>query len=247
MSNSFARFGIDHTSPSSLNLWRSSPGLWCLRYIAKIKDESNAAMLRGNAVENGFSALLRQAPIEVAIRMANDNFYSNLAGTAFDPIESKEEHALIAPMLTELTKWKPPGPLNATQIRIEHYFDPVPVPVIGYLDFSFGAVDVDLKTTKACPSVPRPDNVRQVSLYRAARNKAGALLYVTTKKHAYFEISDEQMNEAIAEMAADALALNNFLARCDSREDALRSLPIDWSHYAAPKTKIPLSDILTAG
>lgn len=245
--NSFARFGIDHLSASSLNLWRGAPGLWTLRYIAKLKDDGNPAMWRGTAVESGLAALLRGAKLEVANQVANNNFWSNSVDGPCDPQERDAEQSLIWPMLQELTKWKPPGFLNATQLRIEYFFDPVPIPVVGYLDFAFDNSDVDLKTTKACPSVPRPDNVRQVSLYRAARNRAGGLLYVTTKKHAYFDVNDEQMNEAVAEMAADALALNNFLARCDTREDALKSLPIDWSHWSAPKVKVPLSDILLAG
>ncbi len=154
------------------------------------------------------------------------------------------EADLIEPMLEQCAKWKPPGPLNATQLKIEYYFDPVPIPVIGYLDLAFESVDIDLKTTKACPSKPRPDNVRQVALYRAARNKAGGLLYVTDKRHSYFDVDDATMNEAIAELHADALSLNNFLARCETKDDALKSLPVDWSHFQAPKVKIPLNTLL---
>jgi len=52
--NPLARYGIDHLSPSSLNLWRASPGLWSARYLAGFKDES-AATWRGHAVEAAFS------------------------------------------------------------------------------------------------------------------------------------------------------------------------------------------------
>ena len=55
--NSFGRFGISHLSASSLNLWRASPGIFALRYLAKIKDSGNAAMWRGSAVENGLAAV----------------------------------------------------------------------------------------------------------------------------------------------------------------------------------------------
>jgi len=130
---------------------------------------------------------------------------------------------------------------------VEHWFDPVPIPVIGYLDFAFDGLDVDLKTTKACPSKPRPEHVRQVSLYRAARGRDGGLLYVTDKKHAYYPVDDQMMDEALMEMHAAALSLNNFLARMDSREDVLRSLPFDWEYFAAPKTKVPLAELLLAG
>ncbi len=246
MSNSFARFGIEHLSASSLNLWRAAPGIFALRYIAKIKDDGNAAMWRGTAVENGFAALLRGASIGQAIAVAYQSFDLNAGGSCED--DTAAERELIAPMLDQCAKWKPPSPLNATQIKIEHYlFDRIPVPVIGYLDFAFEGIDVDLKTTKACPSKPRPDHIRQASIYRKVRNRAGGLLYVTDKRHAYFDISDDAMNEALAELKADALSLSNFLARCETKDDALKSLPVDWTHFQAPKVKIPLSDILLAG
>lgn len=242
--HSFQRFGIDHLSASSLNLWRASPGIFVLRYLAKIKDDGNAAMWRGSAVENGMAALLRNQPLADAAIVAHQAFDLNAKDNTED---ADEERELIAPMLDQCSKWKAPSDLNATQLKIEHWFDPVPIPVIGYLDFAFEEIDVDLKTTKACPSTPRSDHVRQVSIYRAARNKAGGLLYVTNKRHAYFDISDDAMNEALAELHADALSLNNFLARCDTREDALKSLPVDWSDFRAPKTRVPLSEILMAG
>jgi hypothetical protein len=202
-------------------------------------------MWRGTAVENGLAALLYGRSLEYAMHAASNSFAMNAGANNSD--ECLAESNLIEPMLETLKGWTAPGPLNATQQKIELYLDPVPVPVIGYLDLSFDATDVDLKTTKALPSKPRSDHVRQVSVYRKARNKPGGLLYCTTKKFEYFDISDDDMNEAIDELHADALALNNLLSRCDTKEDVLKSLPIDYSHYAAPKTKVALADLLLAG
>lgn len=242
--NSFQRFQIEHLSPSSLNLWRSAPGIWALRYIAKMKDSGHPAMWRGTAVENGLAALLHGQPLASAISAAYQSYDLNSKDY---PDDVTEERELIAPMVEQCVKWKPPSHLNATQLRVEYFFEPVPIPVIGFIDFCFDGIDIDCKSTKACPSAPRPDHVRQVSLYRAARNRNGGVLYVTGKRHQYYEIDDASMNEALAEMHADALSLNNLLARCDTKEDVLRSLPVDWSHYAAPKTKVPLEELLLAG
>lgn len=244
MPNSFERFGIDHLSASSLNLWKGAPGLWCLRYIARVRDDGNPAMWRGSAVENGLAALLRGTDLTAATEIAHQAFALNSQTYAED---ASEEGDLIAPMLEQCARWVKPSALNATQLKIEHFFDPIPIPVIGYIDFCFDGIDIDLKTTKALPSAPRPDHVRQVSIYRAARGRTGGILYITPKKHAYYDVTDDMMNEALEELAADALSLNNYLARCDSKDDALKSLPVDWSHYAAPKVKIPLSELLLAG
>lgn len=243
--NSFARFGIEHLSPSSLNLWRGSPGIWGLRYLAKLKDGGNAAMWRGSAVENGLAAKLRGANDDHAIANAHSSFDLNTKGEITDEIETEQE--LISPMLRQCFLWKPPSPLNAAQLRIEHWFDDIPIPVIGYLDFAFDGIDIDLKTTKACPSTPRPDHVRQVALYRAARGRSGGLLYVTNKRHAYYGVDDDTAERALSDLECDARSLQQFLARMDSREDALRCLPIDYEHYAAPKTRVPLEQVLLAG
>lgn len=245
MTHAFQRHGIDHLSCSSLGLWRSAPGIWAVRYLAKVNDGGNAAMWRGSAVENGLAIFLRTGDMEKACVAALATFDQNSMGELSNEIDA--ERKLIVPMLEECGNWHPISPLNATQLRVEHYLDNIPIPIIGYLDFAFEFGDVDLKTTKACPSVPRPENVRQVSLYRAARGRGGGLLYVTTKKHAYFDVDDESMEKSLSDLTADALSLRNFLARCDSKEDALRSLPIDYDNFRAPKTKVPLAHILSAG
>ena len=243
--NSFERFRINHLSASSLNLWMSSQSIWAARYIGNIKDDGNAAMWRGSAVENGLAALLRGQAIEFAVGAAHQAFDLN-CNLATDV--SSDERDLIQPMLDQCAAWKPPSELLATQLKIEHFFDPVPVPIIGYLDMSFDEADIDLKTTKALPSKPRAEHIRQVSIYRAARNKAGGLLYVTNKKHAYYEVNDEMMGDALNEMHACALSLQNFLARCEGPDDIFRSLPpIDYENFRAPKTKVKLTDLLLAG
>lgn len=246
--NSFERFGIERLSASSLNLWQAAPGVWALRYVARIKDGGNPAMWRGTAVENGLVGILRGQPLATAITAAYQSFDLNSKDFTEDNDELTEQRALIAPMLTECIKWKPPSDLNATQLKIEYYFDPIPIPVIGYLDFAFECgTDIDLKTTTKCPSTPYAAHVRQVSIYRAARNRSGGVMYVTPKRHEYYQVTDDMMNDAIQELYAAALSLNNFLARMDTREDVFRSLPVDYSHFQAPKTKVPLDQLLLAG
>jgi len=244
--HSFTRFSIDHLSPSSLNLWRSSPGLWSLKYIAKVSDKGNAGMWRGTAVEDGLRHRLMGRSSTEALAAAIQSFGIN-SKDAESSEELQAEFDLIEPMLEQSAKWQPPGPLNAVQMKCEFFFDPVPIPVIGYLDFAFDGIDIDLKTTKAIPSTPRFDHICQLSLYRAARGRAGGVLYVSAKRYAYYDIDDEAMEIGLESLRAAALSLNNFLSRCESKEAVLRSLPVDWNHWQAPKTKVPLSEIFLAG
>lgn len=235
--NAFARHGIEHLSPSSLNLWRENPGIWALRYLKRVKDEGSAAMWRGTAVENGLVALLRGVPLDEACTLAETNYLQNSQG------EIGDEHDLIAPMVKECAKWQPPAIFLATQIKVEYFFDAIPIPIVGYVDFSFIETDTDLKTTKACPSTPRPDHIRQVSLYRAARQKAGGLLYVTPKKHVYFDIPDDLFNGAMADMHNDAVSLYRFLGKFETADEIVECLPMNRDHFRFPKP-IPLNEMV---
>lgn len=220
----FTRHGIRHLSASSLNLWQDNPGLWALRYLAGLKEDTNAAQARGNAVEGAMLYMLHGKPQEAALETALNNFTENMAGEINEEIDA--ERALITPMVDQLYKWNRGHKILGSQVKIEHWFDGVSVPLIGYIDFHFeDAPLLDLKTTKRMPSEPRPEHARQVSLYRLARNQTGALLYVSDKKHAYFEIDDETRDEAINQLHSAALSLERFLARFDVAEDAIRCLP----------------------
>lgn len=247
MSNDpFARHGIKHLSPSSLNMWRNAPGIWALKYLLRLDDGGSPAMWRGSAMEAGLSALLRGRTMADAVKIARDLFDQEAGGEVRDDIAS--ERVIIEPLLAQCGHWLPlaPGPLNATQLKVEHWIhDAISVPVIGYLDFGFDGIDIDSKSTKALPGAARPDHIRQVSLYRAARNRRGALLYVTPKKFAQYEVDDTAMNAALAGLRADALSLSRFLASHPDAESAVRSLPLDTEHYAYP-TGVVLPDYLAA-
>lgn len=216
---------IDHLSASSLNLWMANPREWAVRYLAKQEaEEPDPALWRGSAVEAGLACWLRGGSIEQAQAAAGDSFELNALGDLSD--EAEAERALVSLMLDRACRWTAPGDLAASQLRIEHWFDDVPVPLVGFLDFAFAAeIDIDLKTTRACPSQPRGNHVRQVALYRAARGRRGGLLYVTAKKLGYFEIDDADAEAALDDLRAAALSLSQFLAKVADADDALACLP----------------------
>lgn len=234
MTDPFKKYGINHLSPSSLNCWRETPGLWCLRYLAKIRDSGNASMWRGTATEKGVEAMLRGKSPTYCLEIALADFDKLCVGELSDEIT--KERANIEPMIAQAEKASNAHNLHdlaATQIRVETFLDGVSIPVMGYVDFTFmQGPDVDLKTTKQCPSAPRLAHVRQVSLYNKARNRPAALLYVTDKKSAYFEISPEDMRDAVDELTMAGQSLERFLALMPDARSAMRALPHVFEHYA---------------
>ena len=99
--NSFERFQITHLSPSALNLWVGAPGLWALKYIAKIKDGGSPAMWRGTAVENGLTALLHGRSIQEACDAAHQSFDMNCKSNAVDQLQAEDEGGLITSMIEQ--------------------------------------------------------------------------------------------------------------------------------------------------
>ena len=233
--NPFEVHGITHLSPSSLNLFIQQPGIWALRYLAHQKDAGNVKMWRGNAVEKGFVAYLRSFNVELGYQAAMESFIYDVTANNAQGEAAEKETQLIEPMLDQCLLWTPPSMLLAAQIEIEHWFGSVPVPIKGWVDMSFEDTDVDLKTTMRCPSKPDSSHVRQVSLYRAARNKKGALLYVTDKRNAYFDVTDEMMAKGISELEDAAKKVFKLLGAFANSDDILAVLPIDWDDYRAPK------------
>lgn len=239
--NTFERHNIKHLSASSLNLWSAMPGLWVMRYLHGFKESTGAAMARGSAVESALLHILHRQGNP--LRAAYASFQLSMQGEISDDID--KECALLPGMVAQCEQWQPPGALLATQIKVECFLDDVAVPIIGYVDFSFDTCDVDLKTTKACPSKPKAEHVRQVAIYRHARKKPGQLLYVTDKKHAPFDVTDEMRDAAIAELQSTAKSMERFLGRFDDPIDALECLPIDrdnfrWSDFAEKKYRFIL-------
>jgi len=239
----FDAHGIDHLSAGSLNLWMANPREWAVRYLAKQEAEDpDPALWRGSAVEAGLACWLRGGSIEAAQAAACQSFDLNALGDLSD--EAEAERGLMSLMVDRACGWTAPGDLTASQLRIEHCFDGIPVPLVGFLDFAFETeIDVDLKTTRACPSRPRGNHVRQVALYRAARDRRGGLLYVTARKLAYFEIDDADAQAALDDLHAAGLSLTQFLDKVRDADDALACLPYNPDDFRTTP-KVPIDPVL---
>ncbi len=243
--NAFAKFGLKNLSPSQLNCWRESPGLWALRYLGKLRDDAGPAAWRGNAVEKGLLTFFQKKNWEDALAMALSVFDGECMGEFSDRIN--DERANIAPMLGVAIKeseWFP-SPVLGAQTRVEHWMPGIEVPVIGYADFLLedGTI-VDLKTSTRMPNndQPKPDHARQAALYSIARQAPSHLMYVTAKKSKTYEIKKEERDLLIEEMRRDALSLQTFLSNQNDAVTAIKSLPMAtdnfrWSEAASIKLK----------
>ena len=253
--NGFEKYNIGHLSPSSLNLFLGQPAAWVLRYVGKYSDAGDKfAACRGTAVEAGMTALLLGTDLDGAVRSAEVNWglnvpkapeglvtdgsYEDMAREAEEVLERKRaaeaERVLIRPMVKRVAKavsgW--PRPVS-TQRRVSAAWRgdaEWPAPVIGYLDYEMPDCVVDLKTTKALPSEPRADHVRQAAVYARATGLPVKLLYVTPKKSATYELTQAQIDEGWRQIVAAAEALEIVLRTFGPKELKQIYVP-DFDHY----------------
>lgn len=211
--NVFEFFKLGHLSPSSINKWTGDRGAWVAHYIFGIKASVGPAAWRGSAVESGLTAHLSPARAD-PFAQAMMTFERDAQGDLEDGVE--RERKLIAPMLEQATlAWKTLGlssPITQ-QVRIETWLEGIHVPLIGFVDYSMEGYCLDLKTTKALPSSPRHDHVLQAAGYAHARRESkAAVLYVTPKKHALYELDSAQIAHAVTDLRRRARGLQNTLS-----------------------------------
>lgn len=217
----FETFGIKHLSCSSLSKWQGCRGAWLASYIFKLWDEGSPAMWRGSAVEKGLEYWLLKGDLDGAIEHAARQFENDAQGECDDGKIDKERDS-IKPMVEMAVKaWQDhvKDTMRASQQRTELWLDGISVPIIGYLDFALEkGYSVDLKTTHSCPSQISYNHRLQIASYAKARGEDRAgIMYVTTKKSAYFEIGASEIEASLKELHRAARGLSETLKSAQVR------------------------------
>lgn len=189
-----ALHGLEHFSPSSLNLWAAEPALFILERLLKRTGKVGAAAHRGTATEAGVAkALLEGVDADAAADHAVAE-YRRLTALSGDKNRDKEGEAVpgcTREALNLLRYAYLNQPVESYQRRVEWY-DPVhlPLPIIGFCDFEFPGEVVDLKTQLRLASSISAGHARQVALYSKATNKPASLLYATPKAAALYQLDE---------------------------------------------------------
>jgi hypothetical protein len=212
--NPFTAHSIEHLSPSTCNLFTASPAMFVMEKCLKRKGQVGCAAYRGTSVEKGIEhGLMTGASVDECIKVAEDQFW-RLSALSGDPAREKESAAVPEMVKIGLKELMPYGKPTSAQGKIEHWFEGISVPFIGFYDFEWANhnILIDLKTTHALPSKISTNHARQVALYTAARGNANdpRLTYVTTKKCATYRL--ENVSEHVKALERIGLAIQRFLS-----------------------------------
>lgn len=250
--NPFQKHGIEHLSASSLNLARDNLPLWIIRYLGKVKGQQSVNMLAGIAVEEAIARGLDHPDMdeETIIQFAKDEYLKKTAlGFDQEDRESKLQEITGRPAEGRKQGWDgmvrnalrtlrpygiPTKPENGKQHRIEVFLDGIPVPLIGFKDFSFDqhGLDIDLKTTARMPSDMSFDHQLQGAVYwKASGNRAQRFAYVTKSKADVLELTPEAATYAIHTATGIAHCLQRFLSLSSDWQELSQLTIPDYSNF----------------
>lgn len=238
--NGFSLHNIDHTSPSSINMWAGAPCAWIAKYLFQKKFSFSLAAKAGVIAEDAVVNVIARGWTQEDATAAAVADYTKASAFVSSDADRKRGEAIpgmIDNALTELKQYGEPefdnDLLGKKQKKIELLCkgDNWELPVIGYLDFHFpkhGLV-VDLKTSMRLPSEMSNEHTRQGVIYRKAMgNAAVKFLYVTGKGSKWHEVPDT--GPVLAEVKAILNRQEAFLRLGDA--ELLRSvIPVQSSSF----------------
>jgi len=249
-SNPFTRHGIEHLSPSSLNLWTAEPALWVMERLLGRRSPAGANAARGKAVEHGIHLGLLEPTLPVAecVMAALAAFDREMA---LNPDERREAERKNLPGYVEhgLKELRQYGVPTAHQEKVSVALDGVPVPIVGYIDWRFDqhGLVVDLKTAERLPSAISDSHGRQGAVYASAHGNYGMrFAYVKPsagksdgRAVAVYEMSGDEMKRHLDALCQIAIRLGRFLALSSDPQELAGLLVPDYDafYWVNPTTR----------
>ena len=217
LNNPFKAHGIEHLSPSKINLWVNNPCMFIAQYLCGLKSKMGVGAFRGTATEIALSKKLENnSHSQNAINeFLYGSFDSECIKNGIDMNSDKTQK--VRKLLPEyynqaLHLYIPFGKPEIYQHKIYYSLhEDLPVPFLGYIDFVFKDAIRDTKTTARMPSSATEGHQRQLAVYsKAFPEKELWLDYITPKKSVSYKVNnvEQRLNEVIK----IAFGLQKFLS-----------------------------------
>jgi len=224
--NGFETHGIEHLSPSQINMAMDSASAWVVSKLLKQRFSVGIPAERGKAVESGVARGLYHMDMPIADCQARaiEVFESNTAlMSGLDPDERKKAYPVIENMVEmAVEQLRPlgdpiwPAETHQNRVEIKCRFKKGKngtVPIIGFLDFLYENEIVDLKTTGRLPTKMSAAHCRQAAVYARATGLPVKFLYVSPKNYRWLE--PEDVDHSLDEIKAQVKRLEKFLSVSD--------------------------------
>lgn len=232
MSQGVQRF--THLSASSITSFVQRRSVWWAERIAGVKLPVSPAMIRGNAVETGVRFALLGDDIDSAIKRAVDQYDADCTREKLLDLDGKvaKEREVIAPSVElavdalagfGVPKYEANGKQQKVSIFCRYGDDEADrIEVIGFLDFVFEGLIVDLKSTGRMPSTMSWGHQVQRAIYARATGLPVRFAYVTPKK---IELKEDGDIDAVLASIKQAVRAMDAVLRLDTDQQRLLCLP----------------------
>ena len=218
--NPFTRHGIEHLSPSKINLWVNDPALFIGTYLCGMKGSYGVGAFRGTAVEFALNKKI------VDTKLSNNSIEEFLYGnfneqctehgiSMADTKAQKERSALNSYYEQAYNVYENLGVPELYQHKVYYSIhEDLPTPFLGYIDFVFKDTIRDLKTTARMPSSLSTGHQRQLAVYsKAFPNKDLWVDYVTPKQAVSYKV--QNVEKILNQVIKISLGLQKFLSISD--------------------------------
>ena len=218
--NPFFNHDIFWLSHSSISTWISSPSKFIAQKLFKLDDFGSASMHRGTASEYALHKKYEEGIFDIQHAENKFNELCNFGGIDFGDATRHKENIQLKEYGNILNKNFNYKNLETYQEKIEIQFDELPIPIIGYIDFVFDDVVVDLKTTARMPSKASASNKRQLSIYAMHyKDKKSEVFYASPKEHKIFEITKQDIEIYQKQVKYIAMSIMKFLSISSDKEE----------------------------
>ena len=214
---------------SSVSQFAKNPSQWICTYGLGLRSPSNPAMTRGTLSE--FGAYYK---IKRGMQQKDDKAFAKLITHRFKKLkflnaEKEIDNAIeIAKKFEQTLYERQLRNIVSYQKQVVKKVDGLKYPIRCFTDFEFENIIIDAKSTLRMPSFPRPDHIRQQSLYANLYDKPTALLYATPKKTMYYELNDGDKDKGYNELLNHFKSLENYIIKCNNNlEEAIKTTPLN--------------------
>jgi len=218
--NPFKTHGIEHLSPSKINLWVSDPALFIATYLCGMKGSYGVGAFRGSAVEHALEKKLSNKDFP---QKAIDEFlYGSFDKECVEHNISEDNEKLIKERTalelyynSALDIYSEFGTPTHYQHKVYYSIhEDLPIPFLGYIDFVYEDAIRDLKTVGVRPSKFSVAHQRRLAVYsKAFPEKELWCDYVTKKEALSFKV--QNVEQRLKEVINISFGLQKFLSISD--------------------------------
>ena len=218
--NPFKTHGIEHLSPSKINLWVSDPALFIATYLCGMKGSYGVGAFRGSAVEHALEKKLsnKDFPQKAIVELLYGSFDKECVEHNISEDNEKlikERTALELYYNSALDIYSEFGTPTHYQHKVYYSIhEDLPIPFLGYIDFVYEDAIRDLKTVGVRPSKFSVAHQRQLAVYsKAFPEKELWCDYVTKKEALSFKV--QNVEQRLKEVINISFGLQKFLSISD--------------------------------